>query len=95
MTTWTPLPDERVQVGRQRRDQRLAFAGLHLGDAAAVQHHAADELDVEVPHAEHAAPGLADEGERVGQQVVERLALVGADAEIVAALAQAGVRERA
>ncbi len=89
------LAGQRVQVGRQRRHQRLAFAGLHLGDAAAVQHHAADELHVEVPHAERAAPGFADEGERIGQQVVERLALVGADAQIVAAFAQAGVRERA
>ena len=59
-----------------------------------MQHHAADELDVEVPHAQHAAAGFADERERVGQQVVERFALVGAAAEIVAALAQAGVGER-
>ena len=75
------LAGERVQVGRQRRDERLAFAGLHLGDAAAVQHHAADELHVEVPHVEHAAAGLADDARRLGQQVVERLALVGALAE--------------
>ena len=66
---------ERVQVGGQRRDQRLAFAGLHLGDLALVQHGAADELDVEVPHVEHAAAGLADDGEGLGQQVVERLAV--------------------
>ncbi len=59
-----------------------------------MQHHAADELDVEVPHAQHAAAGFADEREGVGQQIVERLALVGAAAEIVAALAQAGVGER-
>ena len=58
------LAGERVQVGRQRRDERLAFAGLHLGDAAAVQHHAADELDVEVPHVQHAPAGLADHRER-------------------------------
>ena len=69
------LAFERVQVGGQRRDERLAFAGLHLGDLAAVQHHAADELDVEVPHVQHAAAGLADDGERLGQQVVERLAV--------------------
>ena len=25
---------ERVQIGGQRGDERLAFAGLHLGDAA-------------------------------------------------------------
>ena len=28
------LAFERVQVGGQGRDQRLAFAGLHLGDLA-------------------------------------------------------------
>ena len=32
------------------------------------------ELHVEVPHVQHAAAGLADDGERFGQQVVERLA---------------------
>ena len=41
---------ERVEIGRQGRDERLAFAGLHLGDLAAVEHDAADELHVEVPH---------------------------------------------
>ena len=66
------LAGERVQVGRQRRHERLAFAGLHLGDLAVVQHHAADELHVEVPHVQRAAAGLPDHGERVDQQVVER-----------------------
>ena len=69
------LAFERVQVGGQRGDERLAFAGLHLGDLAAVQHHAADQLHVEVPHVQHAAAGLADDGEGLGQQVVERLAV--------------------
>ena len=68
------LAFERVEIGGQRGDERLAFAGLHLGDRAVVEHHAADELDVVVPHVEHAAAGLADDGEGLGQQVVERLA---------------------
>ena len=63
---------ERVEIGRQRRDERLAFAGLHLGDLAAVEDDAADELDVEVPHVQHAAAGLAHDGERFRDQVVER-----------------------
>ena len=54
---------ERVEIGRQRRDERLAFAGLHLGDPALVKNGAADQLDVEVPHAQHAAAGLANDGE--------------------------------
>ncbi len=66
------LAGQGVEVGRQRRHQRLAFARLHLGDAAGVQHVAADELHVEVPHVEHAATGLAHDGKGFRQQVVER-----------------------
>ena len=64
---------ERVEIGRQRGDERLAFAGLHLGDLALVEDGAADQLHVEVPHVEDAAAGLADDGEGLRQQVVERL----------------------
>ena len=63
---------ERVQIGRERRDERLALAGLHFGNLAAVEDDTADELDVEVPHVQHAAPGLAHDGERFGDQVLER-----------------------
>ena len=69
------LAFEGVQIRRQRRDQRLALAGLHLGDPAAVQHDAADELDVEMAHVEHAPAGLANDGEGLGQQVLERRAV--------------------
>ena len=69
-----PLPGSAFRYGGQRRDERLAFAGAHLGDLALVQHHAADQLHVEVPQAQRAARGLADDGERLGQHVVERLA---------------------
>ena len=41
----------------------------------AVEDDAADELDVEVPHVEHAAAGLADDREGLGQEVVQGLAL--------------------
>ena len=57
------LAFERVQVGGQGGDERLAFAGLHLGDLAAVEHRAADQLHVEVPHVQHAPAGLADDRE--------------------------------
>ena len=85
---------ERVQVGRQRGDERLAFAGLHLGDLALVEHGAADQLHVEVPHVEHAAAGLAHDGEGLGQQVVERLAVGEALAELGGLAAQLLVGER-
>ena len=44
------LPGQRVQVQRQRRDERLAFAGRHLRDLAEVQLDAAHELHVVVHH---------------------------------------------
>ena len=44
------LAGQRVEVRRQRRDERLAFAGAHFGDLAVVQRHAADQLHVEVAH---------------------------------------------
>ena len=63
---------ERVEIDRQRGDQRLALAGLHLGDLALVQHHAADELHVEVALAERALGRLAHGCEGGNEQIVER-----------------------
>ena len=82
------LAGQRVEHDRQRGGQRLALAGLHLGDVAAVQDHPADELHVEVAHAHRPLAHLADDGEGLGEQVVERLALAGALAQRVEALAQ-------
>jgi len=66
---------QRVQIDRQRRHQGLALAGLHLGDIALMQHHAADELHVEMALAERALGGLAHGGEGRHQDIVERGAL--------------------
>ncbi len=88
------LAGERVEEDGQGRGERLALAGLHLGDRARVQHHAADQLDVEVALAERAPAGLAAERERLGQQVVERLAVAGALAQRVGLGAQLGVVEQ-
>jgi hypothetical protein len=63
---------ERVEVNGKGRDQRLAFAGLHLGDLAFVQDHAADQLHVEMPLAEGALGGFAHRRESRRQNVVER-----------------------
>ena len=88
------LAGERVEEDRQRGDERLALAGLHLGDRAVVQHHAADQLHVEVAHAERALAGLAAEREGLVQQVVERLAVARALAQRVGLLAQLVVLEQ-
>ena len=85
---------ERVEIGRQRGDEGLALAGLHLGNLALVQDGAADELDVEVPHVEHAASGLPHDRKRLRKQVVERRALGEAFAEFRGLGAQLLLGER-
>ena len=75
------LAFEGVEIDRQGGDQRLAFAGLHLGDLALVQHHAALELDVEMALAERALRCLAHCREGFDQQVIQGLALGQALAE--------------
>ena len=66
---------ERIEVGRQRGDERLALAGAHFGDLAVVQHHSADQLDVEMAHLQRPLAGLANDGEGLRQNGVERLAV--------------------
>ena len=88
------LAGQRVEIDRERRDQRLAFAGLHLGDVALVQHHAADQLDVEMALAEGALGRLAHGGEGRNQKVVERLAVGDLGAEFGGAGLQRLVGER-
>ncbi len=64
----------RVEIRRQRGDERLAFAGDHFGDVAFVQDHAAHELHVVMPQADEPPAALAANGERFDQDVVERFA---------------------
>ena len=85
---------ERVQVCRQRRDQRLAFAGLHLGDLAGVQHHAADQLHVEVPHVQHALASFAYHRERFDEKVVYRLTGGDTRTELLGLIPELFVGER-
>ena len=82
------LAGQRVEVGRERPDEGLALTGLHLRDVAEVQRRAAHELDVVVPLAEGAASCLADDRERLRQEVVEGLAVGVPRLELVGLLAQ-------
>ena len=85
---------ERVEIQRQGRDERLALAGLHLGDLALVQHDPADELDIVMTLAERAARRLAHGGEGFRQQIVEGFALRQPGLELIGLGAQLLVRER-
>ena len=71
---------ERVEVAGKGGDESFAFAGLHLGDLALVEDHAADELDIEVAHLHGAQAGLADDGEGLGKDLFEGGLLGGAGA---------------
>ena len=82
------LAGQRVEIDRQGRDQGLAFAGLHLGDHAAMQHDAAHQLHVEMALAEGALGRLAHGREGVDQQVVE----LGAVGELLLELRGAGAQ---
>ncbi len=66
---------QRIEIGGQRRNQRLALAGFHLGDTAGMEHHAADKLHVEMALAQRPARGFPHGGKRLGQERVERLAV--------------------
>ncbi len=85
---------DRIEIGRQCGDQRLALARTHLGNFAAVQDDAADHLDIEMAHAEHADRCLAHRGEGFGKDVVERLALGQERPELVGLRGEFGVAER-
>ena len=87
------LPGDRVEVGGQHRGEGLALTGLHLRDVAQVQGGAAHELHGEVALADRADRRLADDGERLGQQLVQGLAVGVPGAELVGLRPQLGVGE--
>src|SRR6266540_3470675 len=85
---------ERVQVEREAGDERLALARLHLGDVALVEDDSAHQLDVEHPLARFAQARLPDGGERLEEQVLERLAVLQSLPELGRLGAQLLVGER-
>ena len=60
------LVGQGIEIGGQRGDRGLAFAGAHFGNVAAMQHGAADELYVELPLAGVTAHGFAHGRKRFG-----------------------------
>ena len=86
---------EGVHVERERGDKRLALARAHLGDVAAVQRDGAGELHVVGALADMTVDGLASDGERLREHVVQHLAVAQARAEAIGAFTQRLVAERA
>ena len=66
-------PGEAVQVQRLHGDERLALAGLHLGDVALVERDPAHQLHVEETHADRPLERLANGRVRLEDQVLEGL----------------------
>ena len=65
-----------IEVTGERRHQGLAFACFHLGNGAAMQGDAADNLHVKVTHPRCAARRLPYRSKCLGEKVVERLAVL-------------------
>ena len=85
---------ERVQVERRARDEGLSLTGLHLRDVALVEDDAAHQLDVEQALPGLALARLADGGERLVEDLVERLAVLDPLLELGGLRAELVVRER-
>ncbi len=64
---------ERIQVEGQGGDEGLAFAGLHFGDLALMEHHAADHLHVVVAQPERPLGRFAHRGERAREDLLHRV----------------------
>ena len=82
------LAGQGVQISRQGADERLALAGLHLGDRSIVDRHPTEHLNVVMPLADRASGRLAGQRERLDEQVVERLAAPRPESQQSPALAK-------
>ena len=86
---------QRVEVEREARDERLALAGLHLGDVALVEDDPAHQLHVEHALVRFAQARLADGGVGLEEQLVQVFAVREPLAELDRLRAQLVVGERA
>ena len=60
-----------IEVYGQGGYQRFSLTGTHFCDFAVVQHHAADQLDIEVAHTQNAFGCFAADGKRFRQNAVQ------------------------
>ena len=84
---------KRVEIDGQCSGERLALAGAHLRDLAVVEHHAANQLHVEVTHTQRANRRFAADRKGFGQQRVEGFASGDPFAELDRATGQCLVRQ--
>ena len=82
-----------IQINGQGGDERFTFAGLHLGDVALMENHAANKLDVEVALAEGPLRGFANCRKRGNKQIVQRRAFLEPLAEQIGACPELLVRK--
>ena len=62
-----------VEHQRQRGDERLSLARLHLDDRPVHERHAGEQLHVVMSHADRPPAGLAGGGKRFDEQRIDRL----------------------
>ena len=67
---------EGIEVAGQRGHKGFAFPGFHLSDLTLMQHHAADQLHIEVAHAEHTLTGLTHHCKGLRQDLIEDRPLI-------------------
>src|ERR1700676_629688 len=65
---------ERIEASGKGGDERLAFTRFHFRDFAFVEHHAADELHIEMTHVQKAAASFANQRESGRDGRLERAA---------------------
>ena len=86
---------EGVEIDCKCRDERLSFARLHLGDLAAMESDAADQLNIVMALPEGSDRRLADGRKGLGKEVVELLTICEALTEQVRLTTQFLVGKRA
>ena len=82
---------EGIQVHGQSSNKRFTFTCLHLGDFTLVQDNATDELNIVVTHLDPAPTSFTHNGEGLRQEVIERLPVARALAQLIHAHAQLGI----
>ena len=63
-------------MGGKRCNERFALSRFQFRDASLMQHHAAEQLHVEVPHSDGSHRSLAHGRKGLAHEIVERFALV-------------------